>query len=65
MYKVRGFVDGKLLIDRRMDHLPRVGETVRYGEPDQFAKVVEVIWCLNEESFEGQRVNIRMESDTR
>ena len=61
-YKVRGFVDDKLLIDGQMDHIPRVGETVRYGAPDQYAEVTEVIWCLNEQSLLGQRVNIRMET---
>lgn len=60
-YMVRGFIDNELMINWKMDHIPRVGETVRYGTPDKYAKVTEVIWCLNEVSSEGQRINIRME----
>lgn len=62
MFKVRGFLDNKLVIDWRMANIPRTGDTVRfYGE--RYAKVTEVIWCLDEESYEEQRVNIRMESE--
>ena len=63
MYKVHGYLDGEMLINRRMEHLPRNGDTVRFDgkHGDEYAKVTEVIWCLNEKSAEGQRVNLRME----
>lgn len=60
MYKVHGFLDGKLLFYWKLDHLPRHGDTVRYAR-DRFAKVTEVIWCVDEEWPDGQRVNLRME----
>lgn len=64
MFKVRAFLmtepQPKLVIDWRMPHLPRVGDTVRLSG-EQYAKVTEVVWCLDEESNEGQRVNLRLE----
>ena len=65
MFKVLGFLDNKkLVINYRMEHIPNVGDTIRLSrEKEKCAKVTEVIWCLDEESPEGQRVNIRMESE--
>ena len=66
MFKVHGFLDGKRIINWRMEHIPHIGDTIRFrGVTDErFAKVTEVIWCLDEDSQEGQRVNIRMKSET-
>lgn len=61
MFKVHGYLDGKLVINWRMDFIPRVGEIVRF-DPTTFGKVVEVAWCLDEERTEGEGVNIRMET---
>lgn len=61
-YKVHGFLDGKKVIDWRMEHIPRIGDTVRFSG-DRYAKVTEVVWCMDEACHEGQRVNIRMESE--
>ena len=65
MYKVHGFLDGEKAILGRMEHLPRLGDTMRFSG-GQYGKVVEVIWCMDEEtpSFEGQRINLRIESET-
>lgn len=64
MLKVRAFLmtepRPKLIIDWRMPHLPRIGDTVRLSG-ERYAKVTEVVWCLDEESNEGQRVNLRLE----
>jgi hypothetical protein len=62
MFKVHGFLDNKRVINGRMAHLPRVGETVRLAG-DSYGIVTEVIWCMDESTQEGQRVNIRMESE--
>ena len=62
MYKVHGYLDDKMVMKRRMEHIPRVGDTVRFPK-EQYAKVTEVVWCFDEESPEGQRVNIRIESE--
>lgn len=65
MYKVRGFLaslsaPAKLVIDWRMPHLPRMGETVRIND-EQYATVTEVVWCLDEDTTESyQRVNVRL-----
>ena len=65
MYKVHGFLDDKKIIHQRMDHLPRVGDTMRFSG-ERYGKVTEVIWCMDEQdespAFEGQRVNLRIES---
>ena len=61
MYKVHGYLDEKRVIDWRMQHLPRLGDTMRFSG-DRYGKVTEVIWCMDEECEEGQRVNLRIES---
>lgn len=61
-YKVHGFLDNKKVINRRMDHIPRMGETVRLSDV-QLAVVTEVIWCMDEDANpDWQRINLRMES---
>lgn len=62
MYKVHGYLDEKRAINWRMEHLPRVGDTMRFSG-ERYGKVTEVIWCMDEESEEGQRVNLRIESE--
>lgn len=64
MYKVHGFLDDKKVIHKRMAHLPRVGDTMRF-HGEKYGKVTEVIWCMDEEEtfkIEGHRVNLRIES---
>ncbi len=61
MYKVHGFLDNDLVINYRMDHLPRQGDVMRF-DAMKYGRVTEVIWCMNEETLEGQRVNLRIES---
>lgn len=61
MFKVHGYLDGKMVINWRMEHLPRNGDTIRFV--GKYAKVTEVIWCMDEKSDEGQRVNLRMEAE--
>jgi len=62
MYKVHGYLDEKRVINWWMEHLPRIGDTMRF-EDERYGKVTEVIWCMDEPSNEGQRVNIRIESE--
>jgi len=62
MFKVHGYLDEKRVINWRMEHLPRVGDTMRFAG-EKYGKVTEVIWCMDEPSDEGQRVNIRIESE--
>lgn len=62
MIAVHGFYDGELYFKKSLNHLPRVGDTVRLGE-FTYAKVTEVIWCLDEWAPKDfQRVNLRMEA---
>ena len=61
MYKAHGFVDGEISLNRRIEHLPRLGDTIRLSE-DSYGKVTEVIWCFDEDSDEGQRVNLRIKT---
>ena len=56
--KVHAFLDDELVLKKRVEHVPRVGDTVRFGA-DRFAVVTEVVWCFDEASTEGQRANIR------
>jgi hypothetical protein len=62
MYKVHGYLDNERVINWRMEHLPRVGDTMRF-EGERYGKVTEVVWCMDELSKEGQRVNIRIASE--
>lgn len=62
MFKVHGYLDGRMMINWRMEHLPRVGDTVCFSSKS-YGKVTEVIWCLDEDSAEGQRVNLRIETE--
>lgn len=62
MFKVHGFLDGKKIIDWRMESIPRVGDTMRFNG-EHYGKVTEIVWCMDEESREGQRINIRIESE--
>lgn len=57
--KAHIYIDGKL-VTRLMRFVPRVGEVFRYDGPDgdAYATVTDVCWCLNEQSAEGERVNI-------
>jgi hypothetical protein len=67
MFKVHAYCQNERVISRRMQHLPRVGDTLRIDgkTQDRFLVVTEVVWCLNEESMEGTRVNMRLsEGDT-
>lgn len=64
MFKVHGYLDEKRVIDWRMEHIPRVGDTMRFSG-ERYAKVTEVVWCMDEPSTEGQRVNIRIKSERR
>lgn len=63
VFKVHGYLDEKRVINWRMEHLPRVGDTMRFSA-ERYGKVTEVVWCMDEPSDEGQRVNIRIESET-
>ena len=60
-HKVHIFLDGNLRSCRIMQHIPQLHDTVRFS-PDTYAKVTEVIFCLDEEESVGQRVNIRTET---
>ena len=62
MYKVHGYCDDEMVLKCRMAHLPRLGDTVRLAG-ERYAKITEVVWCLDEPNDEGQRVNLRMATD--
>lgn len=62
MFKVHGFLDGKMVINRRMEHIPRIGDTARFSG-ERYALVTEVVWCMDESSEDGQRVNLRFETE--
>ena len=59
MYNVHCYVDDIKVIDWRMEHIPRTGDTVRFSA-ESFVTVTEVIWCIDEDRSHGERVNIRM-----
>ena len=58
MFKVHGYIDNKRVLDWRMKHLPRIGDSVRF-----VGKVTEIIWCMDEDDHEGTRVNMVMVAD--
>lgn len=61
MYKVHGFLDGKQVVDLAMHGVPRVGDTVRLAG-EKYVKVTGVVWCLDENNIEGDRVNIGLKA---
>lgn len=61
MFKVHAFVDNRKIIQWRMQHIPAKGDIVRIAK-DAYCVVTEVVWCLDEESTDGQRVNLALES---
>jgi hypothetical protein len=63
MLKVHAYLGDQMILDQHLEHIPRVGDTVRLdvkgGEIQ--ARVSEVIWCWNEHSFDVQRVNVHLD----
>jgi hypothetical protein len=68
MIKAHIFVDGELRSRVSLQHCPAKGDTlrlqVRGATTESYVLVTEVIWCINEMSDDGQRVNIRTESES-
>lgn len=61
MFNVHVFFDDQRIGGGLYQHLPRVGDTMRFdGKP--YATVTEAIWCMDEPTTDGQRVNLRVES---
>ena len=53
----------KLWARRYLAHVPRIGDTVRLSKT-RFAKVTDVVWCLDEKTPEGaERCNIALEEE--
>lgn len=48
---------GRMLAAPRIIECPRVGDQIRLTEERYYA-VTQVVWCLDELSDRGQRVNI-------
>ena len=63
MYKVHAYLDGKKVIDWRMEHLPRLGAEMRFSK-DRYGIVKQVVWCIDEKDDEGQRVYLRIVSQS-
>jgi hypothetical protein len=63
MFKVHGFLDNKKVINWRMEHLPRIGDTFRFSN-GKYAKVTEIVWCMDEADQGDTRVNMGMVIDT-
>lgn len=61
MFNVHCYLDGKRTGGFLYQHVPRVGDTMRF-DGDRYGKVTEVIWCMDEPTADGQRVNLRVES---
>jgi hypothetical protein len=61
-YNIHIFVDNKFHSKRFMEHLPRLNDILRIN-PEKYVKVVEVVWCLDEDRRDGQRINIGTETD--
>lgn len=57
MYLVHIRHNGKLRVRRPMRALPAIGHVLRFASQD-YGRVTDVTWCLDEPSTEGYRVNI-------
>lgn len=57
MYSVNIRHNGKLRVRRSMRALPAIGHVLRFASQD-YGRVTDVCWCMDEPSAEGYRVNI-------
>jgi len=53
---IEGSTGAKLAI-QRISGCPRLGDEIRLP-CERYYTVIRVVWCLDEDSYEGQRVNI-------
>lgn len=61
MFLVHIFFNEEPLFKRTLNHLPNVGDTVRFAG-EKYGKVTEVCWVFDEEVFAGdQRINMGVE----
>lgn len=63
MFNIHAYLDNKLVLNRQIPHIPNVGDTMRLSDTI-YAKVTELIWCMDEDDKFGVRVNIRMIKET-
>ena len=64
MFRVKVFMGPQLIIDKQFQHLPRIGDMMRFeGEGKIYGTVTSVVWCMDEPSVGGQRVNIGVKRD--
>jgi hypothetical protein len=56
-FSIHLFVDNVLRRRPHLMQLPRNGDAIRLSKTE-FVEVVDVCWCLDEDSRIGQRVNI-------
>ena len=61
MFNLQLFLDGRLYNRFHWNHIPSVGDTIRL-DTGQYGRVTEIIWCADESTTNGQRVNIRVET---
>lgn len=57
------FIDpavSKVFARRALEHVPRVGDELRFGE-NRFFKVRRVVWCYDESEPNNERANIEIE----
>lgn len=66
MFNVHAYLDTgekqQAAFRRFMRHLPAKGDTIRLNEKT-YVIVTEVIWCIDEDDRDGQRVNLRLEKE--
>jgi len=59
-FKVHAYLDYKLVLNRTIPHLPRVGDIMRFSD-GLYGVVKELTWCMDEDAHsECQRVNINV-----
>ena len=63
MFKIHAYLDNNLVLNRQIPHIPNVGDTMRLSDTI-YAKVTELIWCMDEDDKFGVRINIRMIKET-
>ena len=61
MFKIHGFFNNELVLNRYIQHLPREGDTLRLDDVT-YRRVTEVVWCLDESTVlsEPVRINLRL-----
>lgn len=57
-YTIHFVVGNKMFMRQTVNFVPLIGDHIRFNK--KFFKVIDVVWCLDEDDQKYQRVNVDM-----